>query len=326
MAYRYQLSTDLTVAYACAHLEALTFPSLRRKAATGPLRDPLTALLASHSGQAVGLVLAERQPDGRTARLLSLAVLPAHRGRGVGTRLVAELERHLAQAGCELLGGLFQSNWSCRAAITRLLARRGWTRPEPRMFIARGRADAVATAPWWAAHRLAPGYSVFPWAELSAAERQDLHQRRQPFYPDELSPFQAASRPVAAPSLGLRHGGQVVGWLVTHQLAADTIQYTALFVAPEHRAGGQGLVLLGAAIARQAADGRVPYGAFLVHAANRGMMAFVRRRLQPMLAGQDVYWTQKSLAVGASLPSSRRSSESQPAPLAPGSALPHFSC
>lgn len=294
MSYRYQLSTDVPAAYACAHWEALTFPSLRQKAATRHWHGPLTAVVALHQGRAIGLVLAERQPAEATAQVVSLAVHQAHRGRGVGTRLLSELERHLARTDSELLGGVFQSDWGSRPAIEALLRRRGWSSAEPRMLIGRGRAETVAAAPWWRLYRLAAGFSLFPWGELTDAEQRE--QRQRACYPPELSPFQAAGHAAASPSLGLRYGQRVVGWMLTHQVVPDTLQYTALFVEPEYHKPGQGLALLGATIARQVAEGQVPYGSFLVHTANTGMLAFARQRLRHLLlASKEVYWTQKAL-------------------------------
>lgn len=75
-----------------------------------PQRDPRTNIvrklafgdglfwLADEGGAVVGTVMAGY--DGHRGWLYSLGVLPAHRGRGVGRRLVAHAEAALAARGC----------------------------------------------------------------------------------------------------------------------------------------------------------------------------------------------------------------------------------
>ncbi len=61
-------------------------------------RDPGLFLVAVQGARRVGVVLGRF--DGRLGWIHHLAVDPAHRGRGLGRRLVLELERRLARAGC----------------------------------------------------------------------------------------------------------------------------------------------------------------------------------------------------------------------------------
>jgi ribosomal protein S18 acetylase RimI-like enzyme len=62
------------------------------------VRDPQLLLVAEHDGTLVGVVLGTF--DGRRGWILRLAVDPAHRRRGIASRLVGELETRFAALGC----------------------------------------------------------------------------------------------------------------------------------------------------------------------------------------------------------------------------------
>jgi ribosomal protein S18 acetylase RimI-like enzyme len=92
-------------------------------------------LLASADGEVVGYGLAYVMPAGdtwvadtwqtgdRIGEIESLAVLPSHRGRGIGTQLLAALERELQASGVrDLIIGVLPGN---EAAI-RLYQRHGY--------------------------------------------------------------------------------------------------------------------------------------------------------------------------------------------------------
>ena len=92
-------------------------------------------LLASTDGELVGYGLAHVMPAGdtwvadtwrtgdRIGEIESLAVLPSHRGRGIGTQLLAGLERELRATGVrDLIIGVLPGN---EAAI-RLYQRHGF--------------------------------------------------------------------------------------------------------------------------------------------------------------------------------------------------------
>jgi ribosomal protein S18 acetylase RimI-like enzyme len=68
--------------------------SLRRKVAV----DPELLLVAESEGNIVGTVMGGY--DGHRGWVYSLAVLPQHRRRGIGTALVRELELRLLARGC----------------------------------------------------------------------------------------------------------------------------------------------------------------------------------------------------------------------------------
>ncbi len=61
-------------------------------------RDPDLFLVAEEEGAVVGAVMGGF--DGRRGMVYHLAVAPSHRARGLGRRLMQELEHRLAAKGC----------------------------------------------------------------------------------------------------------------------------------------------------------------------------------------------------------------------------------
>lgn len=294
-------SEHLTLAAALDRFEALTFPSLSRQAAAHTINEPLLAACARRRGEMVGLGLAELSADGRAARLLSLFVRPADRRRGVAAALLSALAEAAGREGARRLEVAFRSDWPATATLERLLGRLGWTSPQPVMLLFKGTMDDIAAARWIRRCPPPPGYEIFPWAELRAHERRDLlaRERSAPWYPRTLSPFQEEARLEPINSLGLRHHGEVVGWIITHRLVADTIQYTTLFVRRDLRRLGRALPLLAEAVRRQMISG-VPKGTCAVQPHNRAMAAYMRRRFVPYgISLSELRRSRKELAYAA---------------------------
>jgi GNAT superfamily N-acetyltransferase len=85
-------------------------------------------------------------------------------------------------------------------------------------------------------------------------------------------------------SIGLRWRGEVVGWMICHRVAFDTLQYSAFFVREDLRRRGLGWALVHEAVRRRLADPDLRYTIFAVDARNRRMRAFADQ-LRPYLLG-----------------------------------------
>jgi ribosomal protein S18 acetylase RimI-like enzyme len=84
-------------------------------------RDPELFLVAEDASRVIGAVIGAF--DGRRGMVYHLAVDPAARGQGIGTALMAELERRLKALGC-VKGYLLVVPEN--AAVAAWYARRGW--------------------------------------------------------------------------------------------------------------------------------------------------------------------------------------------------------
>jgi hypothetical protein len=126
---------------------------------------------------------------------------------------------------------------------------------------------------------------AFPWADLTATEREDLQARLEPdaerSIPQPLSPFQLSDTVEHDCSLGLRYDGRVAGWMITHRLAPEVLQYTCL------RGPGVGLSLLARAILRQAEETDIPRFIWMVDAEHTRMHRFLRGRFASVIDTED---------------------------------------
>ncbi|MGK5444471.1 GNAT family acetyltransferase [Micromonospora sp. URMC 105] len=92
--FRWRDYDDVAALWAAAGRDVLPRAELTAKLT----RDPQLFLVAETDQAVAGVVLGTY--DGRRGWILRLAVDPAHRRRGIATRLVAELEQRFAALGC----------------------------------------------------------------------------------------------------------------------------------------------------------------------------------------------------------------------------------
>jgi GNAT superfamily N-acetyltransferase len=275
-----------------ASYERLTYPTYRPRLSALD-HDGSTVAMGVHlDSQSIGLVLAETSTDRKSAEILSLFVVPEHRGHGLGKTLLAYMEEELYQRGCSQVNLVYVSN-AATPALEIILKQRNWSTPQIRMLVCSGPIINIKDASWLKLHNLLPsGYTIFPWVELTLQERE-LIQKQQaisPWYPEILSPFKEEEAIEPLNSLGLRYQNQVVGWMITHRVAADTVRYTKLFVREDLQPLGRAISLLSAAIKLQLESRETTKAVFTVVANNTPMVRFVYRRLAPYLTSVRQSW------------------------------------
>jgi GNAT superfamily N-acetyltransferase len=280
-AVRYQRVFQFTPQTITPYLD-LTCPSLAH--ANGRLArmtGELLAVSAMAEGAMVGLAIAELQAGGQ-ATLQSLMVQPNHRNKGIATRMLAQLQRFLAEQGACRLAARYRNNTAMTITLAPLLQRLGWSAPRTDFVLLKGNANKLSSTGWNTRFALAAPYAVFPWVQATA---QDLSMAQQLGAPPELcpptSPDDGTDHLI---SLGLRHSGSLVGWLIAHRLNAQTVRYSSLYVAPSHRAQARGLALLAEGFCRQQQAG-IPHAKAAVAANNALFLRVVRRHLHPYLDG-----------------------------------------
>jgi GNAT superfamily N-acetyltransferase len=216
--------------------------------------------------------------------MLSLSVTPDHRHRGVATRLVEGLEQTLRDRGAARVDAVYMTGKPGIEAVERILAARRWQAPAARTYTMRFTVDQAERMPWYGRVPLrASEFEIFPWAELDASTRASLiaSQRERPwmtpgleFWKHDAHGFDAVS------SLGLRHGGEVVGWTITHRLAPDLTRISGAFVRDDLSRRGRLMALWTASIARMRADG-VRWISSITPVQLGPMVAFLAHRCAP---------------------------------------------
>ena len=275
--------TCLDHAFAAIAYRPFTFPLYRSRLQGLKLAASTVAIAAADANQPIGLALAEIRPDGQ-AEVLSIFVKPTHRQQGVGTALLAHLSAELKLRGCANAHLVYTTGQPTTPALERLLQNSNWTAPHPRMLVCKSNLDRIVQAPWMQRSTLPSAYQICRWAEVTPAERLDIQQRQEtcPWIPPDLVPFQYEQELEPLNSLGLRYQGQVVGWVITHRLAADTIRYTCSFVREDLQKMGRIIPLYVNAIQTQN-QANIAKGIWTVPFCHASMIQFVKKRMSPYL-------------------------------------------
>lgn len=282
--YDYDWLSGLDAESSCEY-EDLTHPSITRHWQATQQYGELLGIAASLGEEIVGLAIVELDTQSGKAGILSLFVVPKHRGQGIGTHLIQQLETKLIAMGCTRVQLSYQATEITQTALEPILQRQGWKLPKVSLILVKAEAERIPEIPWFKKYKLPKDFVIFPWQELTEEERQQLQQGQEekPWYQQGLSPFldEAIVEPIN--SLGLRYQGEVVGWLVTHRVAPDTLRYTSMFVEKRWQRLGRGIVLMAESLQRQY-DRAIPYYAYAVSSRNPPMLEFVDRHLKPYMS------------------------------------------
>lgn len=290
-------SADLAV------VSSLTFPAFRQHLArclSGEVFDGWTSIahVARQDGIPVGLLLAQlpsvgavegRDPASpKVARLLSVSVLPVWRRRGVASRLMHSVEDELRQCDCIGVSADYTTLVPAWQAFERLLAACQWSAPQARLLMSKGDCREVVKAPWLEVLReVPPDFELFEWTQLRVDEHTLLHRDvADGTIPYVLSPFNEVEDIEPSISMGVRHFGEVVAWMIVTRspLVLNALCYRSMFVRPHLRvAQALGPLILAAALRRHAASPVVdtrPVGVYgMSFDSSIKMINFFRKRL-----------------------------------------------
>lgn len=268
--------------------QSFTFPYYRSKLQAIEPNGSVVAIAAtSNLGEPIGLALAEIGQDDKSAFVRSIFVKPNYRSIGIGTALSIRLEEELSIRGCTEAKLDYTTGKPTIPALERLLQKCNWAPPQFNYLVCKSNQNKIFHAPWMQReYRLPAAFSIFPWVEITPEERQAIQQEQEakqwipafhiPFRheTDDLEPLN---------SLGLRYKGQVVGWILTHRIAPDTIRYTSMFVRQDLQRMARGIALLVKAIRLQD-KANIPKGIWIVNHENMPMVGFVKKHMLAYLS------------------------------------------
>lgn len=270
----------------------MTFPAYRESVRSG---DAIT-VCAWAAGEPVGLAAAA------DATVLSISVKSAWRNKGIAARMLAELERQMIRRGTGRASLTYLAGNPSTPAVERLLDRAGWSAPQPRMMICYSTVDRLVQGDWVRKHRGRHAAGFFPWRELTAAERNELATALGARFPDALSPFRDEAKIEPCNSIGVRRGGRVAGWFLTHRSAHDTVRYSTLYLDPALAGLGLGFAMAAEAVwlhANSPLALTAPNCTMDFSPGSAMMSNFVRKRLLPTLTATRISMGREKLLAGA---------------------------
>lgn len=259
----------------------LTFPTLRALLGRVGDADVVAVACDDAAGNPAGLALGRIAADADTAELLSIYVVPARRGAGLAGRLLEAFSARCRAQGAREVGATYMTGQASTPAVEALLARAGWSPPEPRMLVLEATLASIARAPWIRRLPLPAGMRIVPWLELTAARRQALvdAQARTAWIPADLIPFDHEADCEPLTSLALLDADAVVGWTIHHRIES-ILRYTCAYVHPRLQRRCRILLLYNEAVARMPQAG-FDTGMWTVPVWHPGHAAFARRWMAP---------------------------------------------
>lgn len=278
--YQFSLLTNAKAIF----FDKLTYPLYRPLLKVLDTNSSILALGINLDSQPIGLGLTTIKDH--KAEILSLFIHPEHREKGLGKKLLSSLEIELQKRGCLQCEVVYVSN-ATTPTFEQILQQLNWNPPKLRMLVCQGFIENFKDLSWLRLYeRLPSGYTIFPWIELTQPDRKFIQEQQSDFlgYPEILSPFYEEESIEPINSLGLRYENKVVGWMITHRVAFDTVRYTRLFVKKELQSLGRGLAILSKSIKLHLEKIEAPKVVFTVEAHNIQMLLIVQKRLSPYLS------------------------------------------
>lgn len=234
---------------------------------------------AFQNGTPVGLAIAKK--DSKNRADFELLHVDGNVGE-VGAKLLVELEREAKKQGCYIASFLFDAGSAKAVFFDEVLSANKWVKPH--VYLKKYLFDIPKFYPPWYEKQqpLPKKYTEFKWEKLTPEEKEVIqHQLREGAVPEEMSPF-TKEKYDHLNSLGLKHDGEVIGWMINHRIKPDTIRYSALFVQRAFKYRGVGIHLLGSSIRIQQKS-NVRWAEFVLNLyhVDHNWLQFIKRRLEP---------------------------------------------
>jgi hypothetical protein len=271
----FQLATNITYQHVIEKIEQLTFPPVRKKILTIPLHEPFTGIWALRDNQIVGIILADRNPEGYS-ELFSFLVIPKERNKGIGNQLLSQLAVSLKSQGIGVIRSRYRTDWGSQEVIEKMLKTHGWESPQLLRVIAEIDINHFPTSPW-PAMKLSSDYTLFNWTELTKDDRNRIDRliiNKQ--VPPEFNPYQHEDKIFLPSSFGLRNKGVLIGWNIVYTLTEDTIEYNNLYLVEEFRKLGHAITLIHKSTGEQYKL-NIPKATWLINADNKPTLKIVKR-------------------------------------------------
>ncbi len=245
------------------------------------------AFAALVGGERAGLLLLEMPlGDSRPPEILSLFIAPPWRRRGIGSALVGAAEAEIRGRGFAELDAVYTTGRPGSAIAEHLLERRGWEAPETRTVLVQIVPRDFLASSLLAPERveaLDPGFEYFAWADLDPAERQELidSDARAPWVTKGLWAWKYDTEGFdRATSLGVRWGGQIVGWVISQRIDSTSVRYLASFLRRDLSRRSRILPLYRESLERGMRDG-VELATWVTPMLYPSMIRFIQKWMAP---------------------------------------------
>lgn len=231
----------------------------------------------------VGILIARLPIETWSAQIYWVHVEKEFRNQGIGGRLFDALEEPLLESPALDIQMRYDTGTGTDQYLKKILIDQHWE--EPRKASTKYYFDRTFNAPWLHMKKEYPkGMTRFPWEELSDQDRKIIrHQLDQGRVPGHVSPFGAEEKIIDYDcSFGIRKDGEVIGWVVTHEVNPQVCRFTSLYIHDEYRSFGHVIQILADAIRMVYYKSSHRYAYFETgNDADDLWAKFIKRRLAP---------------------------------------------
>lgn len=251
MKFEYQISDQVTLDWVIRNMRQYLFPDLSKKKSR--MHKNMIGVVATHEKKPVGLLLCTDDNTGANYRIHSFMTHPQYRKMGIGHSMINEIEAYVKKRGGRKIDLYYRSHWPSRHFLEKILTSQNWSEPKEDLIIVKGKASNVNMLFMHSGLELPAEYEFGAFREIDTEDRNYILKRKKEenWYLDYLDPFVQESSMCDAASLVLRKEGMIVGWVISHLIAPDLNEFTALFIDPVHRPYKMAHLLMREAITRQ---------------------------------------------------------------------------
>lgn len=296
---KYQASANISLQQVITHFGKLTFPKLEQLAKTRKVNEPLIMLIAHNGHHQVGAITLETLPN-KVGKILSWYVIPPYRGLGIGKELLIKVQKIAQKAKLQGLVIDYVSDWTQKDIIEAIIQKQKWEKPIVKLSLCKASNDSISNAPWLKNLTDLPSTMEFGmWKDVTNEEKIIIQEKKniQDWYPNIVSPFQSPQFVNLETSVVLRHNKKIAGWMITHSVKKDTIEFTAAFVDSKELGLQKKSLLLQLckySINLFLEEG-YKYGIWQIQQENKTMFRFVDHFLKPYL----INFTEQKVAYKA---------------------------
>ena len=286
---------------------ALTFRGLSRHLAEP--NDSYFGIGARVNELPVGLALGWRPGPGK-AILLSVAVSPTRRRRGIGRGLVAHWEREAMRRGASRVSAHFGEDLLCRDALAGLLTTSGWHSPTETLFRVIGYAGQmgrqVDSLPGMARRLLSSGSFSYEDFRFRPEDEGAIERLvAQPDASDFPDPRSFRDRFIPETSVAIRKNGVLVGWVIgvppasipaigRNRADVACVEYAVNYLDPALAHTGASIPAFTRAYRAQARlFGEDSLAIYFTHPGRPRMVAMTRRRFGPIALRMDTIFSSR---------------------------------
>jgi hypothetical protein len=257
-----------------------------------PHNNDLMAVTAKLHQTPVGLIIGEKKFK-HLLEIKSLKVLEEHKNRNLPFKMLQALETEFVKHKGHYMQALYPNEPSFLEDWEKTFIQSRWTGKKlaaVECFF----ADGSAFHPDWyeRSYTLPPEFEIFLWKDLTPAEAEEIKIAcKNRISPAEVNPFVPGDyEPLN--SLGLRHQGKVVGWLITRRYDPNTICYYSIYTDIEFHNKGPIIQLLVHAlrIHQNSSFKQAIFRVNVMQLPNLKWLRFVRKRLVPHASRYTEYF------------------------------------